>query len=231
MEDLERLYRLQEVELSIKRLGDELAGLKAALRETKELLDARNAVRGTEETLEKVRKEATELREKISSVETQAKSVNQKLFSGRVRNPREVEALREKSESLKRRRASLEDSLLDLMIQIEELEGILSGQKARLSEVESAWEADQRTKRTRIAEIETELERLNEERSGLRASIPAELLSDYDYLVPRKGGMALARVTEGTCGVCGAVVPRAFLARMRSGEVVHCGECGRILVG
>ena len=231
MEDLERLYHLQEVELSIRQLGDELAGLKKALGETDELLNARSAVHEAEETLEKARKEASVVREKISSVDAQAKSVNQKLFSGRVRNPREVEALREKSESLKRRRASLEDSLLEFMIQIEEWEETLSERRARLTGVEAAWEADQASKRSRIAEIEAELRRLGEERSGLRSSIPAELLSDYDYLAPRKGGMAVARVVEGTCGVCGSVVPRAFLARMRAGQVVHCGECGRILVG
>ncbi len=231
MKDLERLYHLQEIELSIGRLTREQGELEEALGETRELLDARDAVREAEETLEKARKEADRLRDKISSVEAQAKSVNQKLFGGRIRNPREVEALREKSESLKRRRASLEDSLLEFMIQIEEWEETLSERRARLAEIEAAWEADQAAKRSRMAEIRGELERLERERSGLRSAIPAELLSDYDYLVPRKGGMAVARVVDGTCGVCGSVVPRAFLAKMRSGEVVHCGECGRILVG
>ncbi len=231
MESLERLYHLQEVELSIRQLRKELNDLEKSLGETEELRQARNAVLKARETLEKAHKEAENLQEGISRADAKAKPVNQKLFGGRIRNPREVEALREQAESIKKHRSGLEDSLLDVMIQIEEWEETLSEREKQLAEVEASWKTDQSEKRTRIKGIEEKLERLGEERSALRSAMPADLLADYDYLATRKGGRAVARVINGACEVCGAVVPRAFLAKMRSGEIVHCGECGRILLG
>ncbi len=230
MNDLLMLYRLQEIDLDIARRKSKLQELEGKIGETEEMISARSEVEEAEQILGDARKRSKEIEDKIASIRAKAKTTEEKLYSGKVKNPREVESLQELLSSLKKHRSELEDSLLELMMSMEEWEARLKERKERWDVLRSAWEESQGSLNEAIEEAKTELSDLEQRRIRLRSSISASLLEEYDYLARRKGGMAIAKVVNGTCGVCGTVLPPALLSRLRRGELVHCGGCGRLLI-
>jgi predicted nucleic acid-binding Zn-ribbon protein len=70
-------------------------------------------------------------------------------------------------------------------------------------------------------------------RETVLPSVPASLLAEYEPLRHRLGGVAIAKLEGGSCKGCHLKLSNFELDRIRAlptDEVVHCEECGRILV-
>ena len=69
-------------------------------------------------------------------------------------------------------------------------------------------------------------------REEVTATLPADLLAEYDRRRAR-GGTGAALLRERRCGACRLELDRTALAALRAApadEVVHCEECGTVLV-
>ena len=86
---------------------------------------------------------------------------------------------------------------------------------------------------TETKEIDVELASELEARAAAAASIPADLMTQYERLRATQGGVGAARLLNGRCSGCHLTLPATELDRLRREEpdtVVLCDQCGRILV-
>jgi predicted nucleic acid-binding Zn-ribbon protein len=88
-----------------------------------------------------------------------------------------------------------------------------------------------------IADTETVIERelagVRAERDRAATGVPGDLLSEYERLRARLGGIAVARLNGTSCGGCHLALSAVEIDRIKSldpDEAVHCEECGRLLV-
>ena len=206
--------------------------VEEALGETQDLLQAREAEAETEEVLEGLKKRLRSLEMDVSSVNSKLKINQDRLYGGKVRNPKELSGLQEEAGALRRRRSELEDQELELMIEIEGQEAELAERQARLRQIEAAWREDQEHLQAEKEQLAVELQDLKGEREALRAPIPARDLADYDDLRQRYGGIGLALLKKGICQVCGVDVPTGVADAVARGEGRHyCPVCNRLLYG
>jgi predicted nucleic acid-binding Zn-ribbon protein len=173
------------------------------------------------------------LEDEIATIRAKAESHDKALYSGTVSNPRELQAMQDEIAALKRRIVQLEDQELELMEQIEPLDGEVAG----LAAERAAADEQASNLRARIAEAEVtidgELEANRAERETLAAGVPAELLEEYDSLRKRTGGIAIARLVGSNCGGCHLQLSAVEVARLKKldpDEPANCEECGRLLV-
>ena len=155
------------------------------------------------------------------------------MYGGTVSNVRELQAMGDEVKSLQRRVSQLEDQELEVMERIEPVEA----EMAQLTKDRSDMAAQAERLRAEVtvseAEIDAELERTQVERGAAAAEIPEELLAEYDRLRRQLGGIGVARLVNGQCGGCHLKLSAVELDRLRrqAGDaVVHCDECGRLLV-
>ncbi len=209
-------------------------------------LPARAELDGAMAELTKLEQQATEvdavrhellraqqrLEDDIATISAKAAQHDKTLYSGTVSNPRELQAMQEEIESLKRRIGQLEDQELELMEQIEPLDADL----ARLGTERQALDDRAGSLRVAIAEdevaIDDNLATVRSERDGLVAQVEPDLLAEYDQLRTHAGGIAIARIVGGSCGGCHlslSAVEVARLKRLPVDEIAHCEECGRLL--
>ena len=229
---LKQLYRLQLVDSEWTAKQERLTQVEEALGETQDLLQAREAAAETEEVLEELKKRLRSLEMDVSSVNGKLKANQDRLYSGKVRNPKELSGLHEEAGALRRRRSELEDQELELMIEIEGQEAELAERQARLRQIEAAWREDQEHLQAEKEQLAVELKDLEGEREALRAPIPARDLADYDDLRQRYGGIGLALLKKGICQVCGVDVPTGVADAVARGEGRHyCPVCNRLLYG
>jgi len=229
---LKQLYRLQLTDSEWTAKRERLTQVEEALGETQDLLQAREAVAETEQALQELKKRLRSLELDVSSVAGKLKANQERLYGGKVRNPKELSGLQEEAGALRRRRSELEDQELELMIEIEGQEAELAERQARLRQIEDAWREDQERMQAERERLALDLQDLEEERDAMRAPIPPHDLADYDDLRQRYGGVGIAMLRRGICQVCGVDVPTGVAGAVSRGEGRHyCPVCNRLLYG
>lgn len=225
-----QLYQLQRVDSEWDERSQRLALVEESLGESGDVLRAREAVAETEGSLDKLRAQLRALDLEVSGFNDKLKKNQERLYSGRVRNPKELSGLQEEAAYLRRRTSELEDEQLELMIAIEEDEAELAERQARLRQIEATWRDDQTELRTKKEELEFRLAELEEERAGMRARLGASDLANYDDLRQQLGGTGVVCIKKGICQGCGVDVPTSMASAVARGEGVHyCPICNRLL--
>lgn len=153
------------------------------------------------------------------------------LDSGQT-NSKQVADLQHELETLQRRQASLEDSLLELLEQREQLQTqatdeskVVEGLAAELARVQETLDAA-------LAEIETTRGQRAASRDELAGSIDEALLALYERQ-RASGGVGAGPLRGGQCGACRIEIDRGELARISAAapeEVLRCPECNAILL-
>lgn len=231
MSVVRQLYQLQLADSEWAEKSQRLAVVEQGLGDEREVLRAQEAVRETETALSDLRGQLRALELEVSGLNAKLKKNQERLYGGRVRNPKELSSLQEEAAALRRRRSELEDEELTLMIGIEEEEAELAERQARLRQIESSWRADQEVLAAERDELELQLAELEEHQSAIRARLGAGDLSNYDDLRQRFGGVAVVVLKRGICQTCGVDVPTSVARAVERGEGMHyCPVCNRILV-
>jgi hypothetical protein len=195
------------------------------------LIQAREAVAETEQILAEMRAQMRALELEIAAVNDKLKKNQDRLYSGRIRNPKELTGLQEEAAALRRRRSELEDEQLELMIGIEGEEAELVERQARLRQIQSSWEQEQASLQAEREKLQAELAALDDERDAVRGTIGSSTLAMYDDLRERHGGVAVAPLKRGICQACGVDVPTSLARSVERGEGTNvCPICNRILI-
>ena len=232
MSVVSQLYRLQLVDSERDEKSGRLAQLEAMLGESQELLQAREAIDEATQVLAAQRTELRALELEIATLNDKLKKNQERLYSGRVRNPKELTGLHEEAGALRRRRAELEDDQLELMIVIEDQEAELAERQARLRQIESNWREEQARLLAEKERLEQQLADLDQECQQIRDRIPVADLRLYDDLRQQQGGKAVALLKRGICQGCGVDVPTSLARSVERGEgMSFCPICNRLLYG
>jgi predicted nucleic acid-binding Zn-ribbon protein len=229
---LRQLYQLQLVDSEHDDKSRQLAMVNEGLGESDEVIRAGEAVEETEAGLGDLKAQMRALELEIGGVSAKLKQNQDRLYGGRVRNPKELSNLQEEAAALRRRRSELEDGQLDLMISIEEAEAELAERQARSNQIETTWRDEQARLQAEKEELEFRLAELEEQCEGMRARIGVAELARYDGMRPRLGGTAVVRLKKGICTACGVDVPTSMARAVERGDGMHdCPICGRLLFG
>ncbi len=232
MSVLRQLYQLQLVDSEHDDKSRQLAMVNDGLGESDEVLRAAEGVAETEANLADLRTQMRALELEIGGVNAKLKQNQDRLYGGRVRNPKELSNLQEEAAALRRRRSELEDRELELMIYIEEAEAELAERQARHKQIEQSWRDEQTRLQAQKEELELSLAELEEESEGMRTQIGAADVGLYDGMRSRLGGTAVVRLKKGICTACGVDVPTSMARAVERGDGLHeCPICGRLLFG
>jgi predicted nucleic acid-binding Zn-ribbon protein len=227
-----QLYQLQLVDSEWAERSQRLVRVEEGLGESQDVIRAKEAVTETEGNLAGLQKQMRVLELDIGAVNSKLKQNQDRLYGGRVRNPKELSNLQEEAAALRRRISELEDEELELMIGIEEEEAELAERRARKRQIESTWREGQASLQGEKEELELRLVELAERRDELRANIGAADLAFYDDMRQRYGGTAIVRLKRGVCQTCGVDVPTSVARAVERGEGRHyCPVCSRLLYG
>jgi uncharacterized protein len=231
MSKAELLLDLQDVDSMIDRLNRRLTEIRAALHETDELKTARSALRAAEESVSQKRAQRKDLEVADAALETRVKEAERRLYSGVVKNPKELLDLQNDIASSKRQKDTLDDQLFAAMVALEEAEAGLKACSDTLLKVEAEWRASQGDLASELTQLEQELVERTATQTEARAKLSAPDLAQYDQLRRRKGGVAVVEMEGSVCGACGVRVTAHILQQLsQADQLGRCGNCERILV-
>lgn len=229
MSQLQQLYRLQQIDNEIREKKQRLREVMRALKDDEELVAARRRKEQTEEALHKVQGQQKELELQLGSVNEEAQRSEDRLYSGKVTNPKELSDLQQKIASLGRRKEMLEDQILETMMAVEEAQEVDEAAGERLREAEAAWEEERERLTREQDELAEEAGRLLQQREKQVDLIDDKMMDAYEDTARRRGGVAVAPLVQQVCQACTVRVSATKARAAQEGELVYCSSCKRIL--
>jgi len=156
------------------------------------------------------------------------KARERQLMSGRIRNPSELLQMSNEVQNMKAHFADEEDAELSLMEQAEAADGRVGEVTARLEEARTRSAAEEPALKENLDAWSSELAAVVAERNEVWARVPPAAQTAYNRL---RMHPAVAEVVDSQCAVCRVKVTSSGMQLLRKGdELVHCDNCGRILV-
>lgn len=157
----------------------------------------------------------------------------QRLDSGMVTNPRDLESLQSEIASLAKRQGDLEDVVLEVMERRESAQERAAELADRVEAVE-AKSGDATARRdAAVRDIDAEVATVRKEREVVAGSVPADLLKLYEKIREQQGGVGAAKLYQRRCEGCRLELNITELNEVRAAAgdaVVRCENCRRILV-
>jgi uncharacterized protein len=194
-------------------------------------LDARVAETG--ERLTVLKRSQTRLEDEVALLEEKVARTDRQLYSGETNSPKELQALQDEIASLRTRITELEDDQLEVMEAREPVEADLGTLTTERHELGAQIDERQQELAAVEAEISAELATVEQRRAELATDLPDDVLASYEKLRGALGGIAIARLVNGTCQGCHLQLSAVEVDRIRklpADETVTCEECGRFLV-
>jgi predicted nucleic acid-binding Zn-ribbon protein len=223
-----QLYRLQEIDLEIESGERALKEVKSQLGESQAVIKTRKKLELEQKQLEGLSRQQHSAEWEIDDIATKLAAAEEQLFSGKVKNPKELTNLQHEVEAFKTRRNQLEEKALEIIDKVEQSEARVAGIKAELAKLTAEWQRQQKQLNDEMERLEATLVELKAKRQRLASEIEPSAFEFYQTL--RKGkGIAVARVEQGICRGCRISLPTTDLQQARSGKIVQCSSCGRIL--
>lgn len=223
-----QLYELQEIDLEIADDERKLEQLNGRLGKNDVVVAAREKLDTEKEKLAELQHQQRSLEWEIDDLATKIKKGDDQLYSGRIKNPKELSSLQHEVELLKNKRDGLETKDLEIMDQAESIEAGAAALKQELEEITTEWQREQEQLKKEKAALESSLSNLTQQRQAMATETDSQVLTLYDRLRKSKG-WAVARVEQGICHGCRISLPSSELQQARSGALVQCGSCSRIL--
>jgi len=215
-----------------------LAHRRRTLPEHAALTAAETAVRTAKDALVEVETRAGDLDRDIRRLERDVDAVrarterDQKILAGAGVGAKQASDLQHELDTLSRRQGVLEDEQLDVMEQREAVGMDVAHAQRVLAEAEQDQRTVNERRDTALLDIDTAEAGRRREREEVVATLPADLLAEYDRRRAR-GGAGAALLRERRCGACRLELDRTAMAALRAApadEVAHCEECGTVLV-
>jgi predicted nucleic acid-binding Zn-ribbon protein len=223
-----QLYQLQGVELELESKEQSLAESTNQLGESEALARAQDKLSTAQQHLEELKKKQQSQEWAIDDLGAKIVAAKETLYSGQIKNPKELSNLQYEVDGLEAQRRQLEDEALEVMGQVEEIAASVATMERELKAVEDEWRRRQLRLSKEIERLKGELFELERKRQLVVAEIDPGAV-DFYYQLKRQKEWPVARVEQGTCGGCRLALSTAELQRVRGSSLVQCSSCRRIL--
>jgi predicted nucleic acid-binding Zn-ribbon protein len=223
------LYDLQQIDSEIRAKKQRLGEVLRLQKEPAILIAARETATAAEAELARWRARHNELTLEIGSVSDKAKRSEERLYSGVVKNPKELNDLQHEVEALGRRRATLEDEALKTMVTVDERQATSHAAAAEVERLAGEHEATVVTLKGEQQTLAVRLNQLLEKRGRQVTLAQPAMLKAYDQLIQEKRGLAVAGLRGSKCQGCQVTISASTMKAAGEGKLVRCDSCGRIL--
>ena len=221
--ELQKLDRRIFQILDAQRKAPEL--LKAAESPFQEILTRLQSLKTIGESL--VKQQRSSERE-LATQEDLLHKVRSRLSE--LKTNKEYQAHLFEIEQARKKKDSIEESVLQVMEQVEENAKAVKELEEQASEAQKVFDAEKVRLESQSAELVNELTDLERQQNIIANTVEKPLLARYNRLKTMRKGFAVAEVQDGSCGGCRLQLPPQLVAEVRRGdELMDCSYCHRIL--
>ncbi len=195
---------------------------------------------GIDRSTVQIRLEHAEYSNRQQLIEREVVDIDRRIgeIDDRLRNDasgsfRDQTAMSNEMNALVTRKRLLEDEELELMESLEPLDLQLESVRSDQADLHDRALVLQREMASEQEQLKVELAGVLAKRDVLASQVVPSLLAEYEKLRSHLGGIGAARLVHGICSGCNLALSATEIGRLGKAEptaIVHCEQCGRILI-
>lgn len=224
------MYQLQQYDSGIDQAIKRIQTIESILSDSNELdfaLKKQEELNIILDEKQKLLKSA----EHVVEIQNQKITQNQnKLYSGAVTNPKDLEDLQLESSSLQKYLSVLEERQLETMLESDQAQEIYNKASAHVDEISQKKLAESEILSAEKSTLESKISSLQGDREAFLTNAEISELPIYENLRKSSGGIAVTLMQNSSCSACGSNIPSAIEQEARSPKKLSfCPACRRIL--
>ncbi len=228
-EQMNLLRELQEVDQELAELAtvrakheDELQELSVEKDRVQAMVDELNG------QLSELQKEDAVLQQELLAEKDQISKVEARLPE--IQTQKEYVAVLKEIDMAKKATLETQTKISVKEAEMTELMADLEEKQTELKAISDQSDARQTEVSKILAESDKTCSARQSTRDSLAKDLPKSLLSKYQRIFSRRGGLAVARAVEGACLGCNMQLPPQQFNRLHMGtELQSCPHCNRLL--
>jgi hypothetical protein len=228
-EKISLLVQLQECDNRIRDILRKKAEGPRRIGKLREELDAiESKFKAESDRLEMLNTDRRGIEKEIQELDSNIEKSSIKLSN--IKSNKEYKAALKELEDLKQNKAITEDRTIQIMEEIEQLEGGRSENDQKRAELRETFERDRTAIEKELEVLEKTLADLETKRAEFHRIIDPDLLKRYLFLSERKEGQAIISVIDGVCQACYmGLPPQKFNELIKGHALMSCPNCNRLI--
>ncbi|MFR2032015.1 MAG: zinc ribbon domain-containing protein [Collinsella sp.] len=226
------LLKLQQIDLELARNKSELANMP----ELKELASKRKTYVKLKSEMTKLYAQRKDLDIELDDLNTTEIQTNNAIEAAKKRHVdgsdyREVQDLENELATLAKRLDKIEHTRKDVVSPIRRRS------TARLApghhrQIRGGVKADTKAARAKAADLQAQIDAATKERTALAATLPTDVLTDYERLLKQFRGLAVETIQGNIPTICHTALQASSMSDLNhdGSEIAHCPYCHRLLV-
>jgi predicted nucleic acid-binding Zn-ribbon protein len=224
------LYQLQQLDLELERVIAEQQALESSLQGDSVLKKLQAEHTTAQQQLNLGLQAQKEAEWALEELDRRLRMQEQRLYSGVVTNPKELNALQQEVQHLRAQQNRQEEMALEVILTAESLQEVANSKAEALRQAQEKWLETNASAMIRRDQLEVKRKELMANREQFVSNIDAQLLSRYEALKRTKQGRAVSKVDQNSCQWCRVILTPSELQRVRTTtDLQMCSNCGRIL--
>ena len=224
------LYQLQQLDLELERVIAEQQALESSLQGDSVLKKLQAEHTTAQQQLNLGLQAQKEAEWALEELDRRLRMQEQRLYSGVVTNPKELNALQQEVQHLRAQQNRQEEMTLEVILTTESLQEVANSKAEALQQAQEKWLETNASGMIRRDQLEAKRQELMANREQFVSNIDTQLLSRYEALKRTKQGRAVSKVDQNSCQWCRVILTPSELQRVRTTtDLQMCSNCGRIL--
>jgi predicted nucleic acid-binding Zn-ribbon protein len=236
---LETIVQLQRSLIELGAAEERLHGIPDWMRELHEEHAARRAeIEALNETAEAAARERRAAEAAVADEQEKLKKFQQQI--NRVSTQREYGAVLQEIDTAKATITGFEEQAFSSLERLEQAQRELADKREEFRDLDERYTAELGRWEKEKPEVQRQVDGLRQQVADLRQRLPRQLISQFERILERNPGRALAPVRlidragrgqrEWHCGLCNYRVRPQVVVEIRNGDgLVQCDSCKRIL--
>jgi uncharacterized protein len=227
-EELERLSRLQELDLKIDRARLLVTSAPQAFANIEKEVAAENAkLQGAVQGKADIEKQKRQLETDIVMDNDRIKNIESRL--GAVTNNKEFHAASKESDKAKKAISDREKLVADLAVKVTEQDKLMVEIQVQIDALNGVLETKRTEVGSQVGEADKEIASYAGDRDSIVAEITPPVMSRYNR-IRKVYSDAIAIVSRGNCSCCNVSLPPQMYIQVQNAlELLTCPNCQRLL--
>lgn len=224
------LYQVQLLDLNLARRRNRLKEIAVLLKDSAKVVEAQGQFASAETALRPWATKSKDLDLEAKGLAQKIKETNDRLYGGKVRNPKELQEMQDEIVSLQKRQRQIEDTLIDAMLHVDEAQATLDAAREHLKLVSAEDSGSKMDLQAEQERLKGEIAKLEVQRKTAADVVTPAALQKYESMRVAKKGQPIAPLMGESCKLCGVEQTTTITQKVHQGnELIYCLSCGRIL--
>ena len=228
-EQLELLWELQKIDLTLKRIKEERDRFPKEMKKLDERQNIeKEKIQKEREKIESLEKERRQKERNLNTEQEKIKRAEGRMFE--VKTNKEYQALLSEIEAIKETTSREEEEILQILEEIDELKKDLLKREKEVTTTLEKIERERKKIQEKMDQGEGLWKEQKERREVLSKQLESGLFKLYNTLKEKRQGVGVVNVKGETCQGCFVnIPPQMFIEVQKTNALIRCPNCNRIL--